>query len=467
MKIRKIFVVLLIPVICFGKNLRLENRVNPPAREHMDVEIFGDIMIIPGNLDGYDFFDISNPVNPTLIANIEIPSGNRALSGLWVSAIDSVAYFTCRTKQDGSAIVDFRDPLNPVYIGSLSTNGSNINNPSFEGSDIFEDKLAVAAHDDGVFIYNISDIFSPQFEYIIPCENAWTVEFIDSNHIAIGNSEHGVILTELPCVPDSCISTSFLTFGSVKDLISNDGILFVAEGSGGVSVYNIADINTPVLLDNYDTPGLSNKIALFDSNKVAVSDWLDVKILEWNGDSLELVGYKNTGKRTMAIGAQDSIIFSAEWKHLQVFSYGEISDTDLDISSWDISFPILELGESDTFDIIIENNGQFPLGIPDPDINHPDFQAVNFPEYLDAGNSAVSQVIYTRSDQNASGVMQIVSNDPDEPEITVQLTGNYEGGIVGIEAPDFTLPIVANGSGDFTLSDNEGKIVIIAFFAPG
>ena len=63
--------------------------------------------------------------------------------------------------------------------------------------------------------------------------------------------------------------------------------------------------------------------------------------------------------------------------------------------------------------------------------------------------------------------MQITSNDPDEPSIQVQLIGNYDGGIVGIEAPDFTLPIVANGSGNFTLSDHLGQIVVLAFFAPG
>jgi len=63
--------------------------------------------------------------------------------------------------------------------------------------------------------------------------------------------------------------------------------------------------------------------------------------------------------------------------------------------------------------------------------------------------------------------MQITSNDPDEPSIQVQLIGNYDGGIVGIEAPDFTLPIVANGSGNFILSDHLGKIVVLAFFAPG
>ena len=463
----KKIVLLFLPFLCFAKNLALENRFNPPARELMDVEIIGDIMIIPGNLDGYDFYDISNPTDPTLITNFEVPMGNRSLPGLWVSAADSVAYFTCRTRQDGSAIVNFSDPSNPEHIGSLSVSGTNINNPSFEGSDIYGDMLAVAAHEDGVLFYDISDPINPELNYSRSCENAWTVAFVDSNHIAIGNGEFGVILEEISCIIDSCDGSSFLTQGSVKDLEVQDSLLFIAEGSHGISVYEISNINEPVLLDQFDTQGLANKIAVFDSNKIAVSDWLDVKILEWTGETLELVGYKRTGKRTMSIGARDSVIYSAEWQHLQIFSFGEIEEADLDISSWDISFPSLETGESDTFDLLVENNGQFPLGFSPPFLNHNDFQTINFPEYIEPGDTALAQIVYTKSNQNASGMMRITSNDPDESEIEVLIIGNYEGGIVGLDAPDFTLPIVANSSGDFTLSDHLGQIVVVAFFAPG
>ena len=185
------------------------------------------------------------------------------------------------------------------------------------------------------------------------------------------------------------------------------------------------------------------------------------------GGALELVGYKNTGKRTMAIGAKDSIVFSAEWQHLQTFSYGDIEEADIDISSWDVSFPLLEVGQSDTFELVVENNGQFPLGFSPLFINHSDFQTLDFPEYMEQGDTALTHIVYTRSDQNASGIMRITSNDPDESEIEIQLVGNYDGGIVGQIAPDFTLPIVASGSGDFTLSDHLGQIVVIAFFAPG
>ena len=195
-----------------------------------------------------------------------------------MSASDSIAYFTFRTRQEGSAIVDFSDPYNPVHIGFLPISGTGLDNPSFEGSDITEDLLAVAVHEDGVLLYDITDASDPDLILHRPCENAWTVAFIDSDNYVIGNSDHGVILEELICESDSCDGSSFMTQGAVKDLIVKDSLLFIAEGSHGVSVYNISDINQPIFLDQYNTSGLSNKIALFDTNKIAVSDWLDVKL---------------------------------------------------------------------------------------------------------------------------------------------------------------------------------------------
>ena len=244
---KKILIILL-PLFCFSKNLTLENRFNPPARELMDIEIIGEIMIIPGNLDGYDFYDISDPTYPVHLSNIEVPMGNRAQPGQWVSATDSVAYFSSRTRGGGSAIVDFSDPSNPIHVGSLSFTGSGVNNPSLEGSDIFGDRLAVACHEDGVILFDIEDPLNPELNYIRTCENAWTVAFIDSNNIAIGNSEFGVILTEINCLLDSCDGTSFMTMGAVKDIAIQDSLLFIAEGSSGVSVYNISDMNNPLEL---------------------------------------------------------------------------------------------------------------------------------------------------------------------------------------------------------------------------
>ena len=420
------YLFLFIPVFCTAKNLTLESRINPPARELMDVEIVGNILIIPGNLEGYDFYDISAPDSPQHITNFEVPMNNRALPGFWVCVMDSFAYFTSRSKGPGSAILDISDPSNPVYLGALLWEGNA--NPSFEGLDARDSVLAIAAHDDGVGLFHLNDPANPDFAIQIPTMNAWDI-VIDSTTLIVGDGEYGIKFYDISNLTDPVLISEYLTVGAVKDLELNGSLLYIAEGSAGVELVDISDRENPILLDRFDTSGLTNKIA--------------------------------------RMNAKDSVIYSAEWQHLQTFTIGELDNADIDISSWDIAFPVLEVGGSDTFELLIENNGQFPLGISAPYLNHNDFQALNFPDYIDAGGSAITQIIYTRSNQNASGVLQISSNDPDEGEIELHLVGNYEGGIVGVEAPDFTLPVVANGSGSFTLSDYAGKIVVIAFFAPG
>ena len=86
--------------------------------------------------------------------------------------------------------------------------------------------------------------------------------------------------------------------------------------------------------------------------------------------------------------------------------------------------------------------------------------------YTNGGESQVIEVTYTANSNNASGSYRIISNDADEPEIICETNGNINGANIGQEAPDFELDVMANGSGTFSLSDNLGKIIVIAFFAP-
>ena len=76
------------------------------------------------------------------------------------------------------------------------------------------------------------------------------------------------------------------------------------------------------------------------------------------------------------------------------------------------------------------------------------------------------EIIYSASNANASGSYRIYSNDPDEPEIVCETNGNIDGANVGEAAPDFDLDYVANGSGNFNLSDHLGEVIVLAFFSP-
>ena len=45
-----------------------------------------------------------------------------------------------------------------------------------------------------------------------------------------------------------------------------------------------------------------------------------------------------------------------------------------------------------------------------------------------------------------------------------ETNGNIDGANIGEPAPNFNLNYVANGNGNFQLSDHLGKIIVLAFF---
>ncbi|SVD95984.1 uncharacterized protein METZ01_LOCUS448838, partial [marine metagenome] len=60
----KYIFLLFLSQILFGKNLTIQNTYDPTSRELLDAEIVGNTLILPGNLQGIEFYDISNPQTP-------------------------------------------------------------------------------------------------------------------------------------------------------------------------------------------------------------------------------------------------------------------------------------------------------------------------------------------------------------------------------------------------------------------
>jgi hypothetical protein len=232
-----------------------------------------------------------------------------------------------------------------------------------------------------------------------------------------------------------------------------------------VDIFNLNNPQSPQLLDNYNTNTMANRISTFDG-KVAVSDWDDVDVLQWSGSSLDRVGFKNTGNRTMAIATHNNYIYSAEWASIQAFEFGEISGPDIDLSTLELNYPYVDSGEFFSLSVEITNNGNSQLYIIDDYTTNSHFQVMTGLNDLLPGESQVIEVIYNASDQNSAGVYRIYTDDPDESLVMCETNGNIDGANIGEPAIDFELDYVANGTGSFKLSDHIGQIIVIAFFAP-
>ena len=457
MTIRIIIILINIVTFMHALNLTLHDYDDPSVDHISDAEIINDVLIVTGLFGGIDFYDISNPEQLNHLRNFSLNNngGGGNSKPNCIRAIGDYAYITAK---NGVAVVDISNPSNPQYIRYLD-NSSGYN---LENLDIYGTLLAVTAHEEGVLFYDILNPENPSYYGRLDTDNAWTVALTHNTAYVGDQSNLLTINVTNPSNPQ--IIDSFEMSNAIKDIQIDDSndLLYVALGTDGVGIFNPENLSE---LSVYNTSGLANRLDVV-GNKVAVSDWDDVEILEWDNTNLNLVGYKNTTRRTMAIAMQNDFIYSAEWKSIQIFEYGEVIGADIDLNTYELNFPYVENGQVYTMSVDVINNGNQTLTTSDY-VTHPDFQILNSIQNIEPGEYQTIDIQYTANANNASGSYGILSNDNDEFEVKCQTNGNINGANIGQEAPDFELNIIANGNGSFKLSDYQGQIIVLAFFAPG
>ena len=437
----------------FSLNLTMTDYHDPQANHILDAEIYQNTLIISAMIQGIEFYNISDGGQLEHIDHFTLGQNGKANC---VEAIDNYAYFTSR---NGLYVVDISDPSDPQSLGRVDgTNGFIL-----ENLDADNNMLAVAAHADGVLMYDISNPNNLQLSATISADNAWCVRLKDG--YAYIADEQAISIYDISISTSPNFIYEIETSNAVKDIALDQSFMYVAIGSAGVDIYDISDPANPIFLDNYNTNTLAHRISPFE-NKLAVSDWDDVDILQWDGSSLNRVGYKNTGNRTMAIATKDNYIYSAEWASVQAFEYGPVDGPDIDLSTLELNYPYVNSGDSYSLFLDVINNGSSALSIIDDYTTNSHFEIVNHLGDLEPNQSQTIEIIYNASDLNSAGVYRIYTNDSDQSLAMCETNGNIDGANIGEPAIDFELDYIANGQGSFRLSDHLGKVIVIAFFAP-
>ncbi len=437
----------------YSLNLTITDYHDPQANHILDAEIYENTLIISAMVQGIEFYDISGGGQLNHIDHFTLGQNGKANC---VEAIDNYAYFTSK---NGLYVVDISNPSNPQDLGRVD----GTNNFILENLDADNNILAVAAHEDGVLLYDISNPQDLELRSTINSENAWTVRLKDG--YAYIADELIVKIYDINNSSDPVFINQIETSNAIKDIALTQSFMYVALGSDGVDIYDLYNLESPIFLDNYNTNTLANRISPFE-NKLAVSDWDDVDVLEWDGNSLNRVGYKNTGNRTMAIATKDNYIYSAEWASVQAFEFGPVSGPDIDLNTLELNYPYVNNGDSYSLSVEVINNGSSTLNIVDDYVTNSHFEIVNQLNDLEPDQSQTVEIIYNASDLNSAGAYRIYTNDPDQSMVMCETNGNIDGANIGEPAIDFELDYIANGEGSFRLSDQLGKVVVIAFFAP-
>ena len=451
--LRLIKIILILFSWGYSLNLTITDYHDPQANHILDAEIYENTLIISAMVQGIEFYDISSGGQLNHIDHFTLGQNGKANC---VEAIDNYAYFT---SINGLYVVDISSPSNPQNLGRVA----GTNNFILENLDAENNMLAVAAHEDGVLLYDISNPQYLQLRSTIISENAWCVRLKDG--YAYIADELVVKIYDISNTSDPVFINQIETSNAIKDIALTQSFMYVALGSDGVDIYDLSNLENPIFLDNYNTNTLAHRISPFE-NKLAVSDWDDVDVLEWDGNSLNRVGYKNTGNRTMAIATKDNYIYSAEWASVQAFEFGSVSGPDIDLNTLELNYPYVNNGDSYSLSVEVINNGSSTLNIVDDYVTNSHFEIVDHLNDLEPNQSQTVEIIYNASDLNSAGVYRIYTNDPDQSMVMCETNGNIDGANIGEPATDFELDYIANGEGSFRLSDHLGKVVVIAFFAP-
>jgi hypothetical protein len=219
----------------------------PTADTAVGLDISGTTAYLATHQSGLDIVDVSDPSNPTLITNY-----NPGRSTQDIQIVGDLAYVVNRIT--GLHILDISNPSSPLVLSITDT-------PARAEDITIHENIALISH--GTFDLQILDVSNPTSPTIVG-----TISPLDSADFGIDATtvHDGLLYTaensggyrvwefSNPATPIelATINTDIgTTIGFGREITFRDSILILANGSGGLSIYNNTDPTNPTLIVNH------------------------------------------------------------------------------------------------------------------------------------------------------------------------------------------------------------------------
>ena len=424
--------------------------------EYADVQVSGSIAACAAYGSGVDFFDISNPANPILLANFDTTYScyKVFLSGSKAYAADGNA---------GLHIIDISTPANPVLLGTYDSNAAQ---------DVFVvgTTAYVANAREGLLIFDVSNPEAPtlsgSFETVGSAEEIYVsgttayiieqstgIEIVDVsnpaapallstrlNSRALGISVTGNIacfsmgwdgyeLLDIsnPAAPQLLASKKIKDSESTENgqIVGNQ--LYVVSTGAGLQIFDISDPTLPVLSGSIKTPETTREIAVNHSTAFIACDGGGLSIINVaDAEAPTEIGKYDRSGRALSVWVDGTIAYLAKDEgNLQI----------LDISNPQSPTRLGHFDHHSTCVQVVGNrayvagnrtypNGEHKFRIADVSnpANPVEIGNCNLPGDYSMALQVVGSRAYIAN--NANGLMIIDISDPVNPSII----GNYSAG---------------------------------------
>ena len=402
----------------------------PDAVHVLDIVLVDQVALIGGRMIWV--LDVSDEAAPDFVRQVRTWDDTNDLvrNGDWL--------YAC-SRSLGLQILDLANPLEPLLLDEVYRRSDE---HSYERGLVDGQFLYLAAHEVGVEIVDISSPLQPAHLSDAPTTNAFALAIQETTlFVADGIGGLHVLDVSDPRTPESVASHA--TSGLAIDVAVSGDFAYVAVGSAGVDIFDVSDPGDPQLVANHQVDGFTNRLTV-SGGLLYLANWEGIEIVDISApEQPVLLATQHSFIRAMSIEVRAESIFVGDWTALRIYGYLSLDAPDINADPRELRFGLASSGSTQTLPLLVENVGQLPLSVSGLTVVGDGFDAESISFSLEPGESREVTVSYSPpdgdSDRRVTGFVNVLSDDPDEPEKIIRLVGGDQSIGVGDIPPDFAL----------------------------
>lgn len=439
--------------------------------EILDLEARGDFVYGCTGTQGLSIWDVATDtgelmaqsVGPALLAHPQFPRCQH----IALDADGRRAVLTNRGDEVQPTpwlfVYDVEDPTSPMPLRGWTGEAS------IEGAVWSGDRIYVAAHTAGILVFEDTggDMLEQVGSFADEASDAW-LPILRDDLLYVAEGGGGLRIYDISA--DDPVPIGSVTIdGSSRDLARAGDTVYVAASSSVVAV-DVSDPTNPSVVAESPTAGTSVAIGLGVDELIYSAEWDEVRA--YDATTLERVwsevvptGDDFSRVLTLATHPERTRVYAGEWTGMHMFeSLSGATAPEVASSPTSVQYGRVEPGDFEDRVVVIRNEGDQTLEVfgfesdsATITIDEPCFS-------IEPGGLHAAELRFEPESLDVrAGAVRLLTNDPDEEEFEIRFAGNASGADVGEPMPEFMLQDLDGN--DWTNADLDGKVVVLAYFA--
>lgn len=439
--------------------------------EILDLEARGDLVYGCTATQGMMTWDVLSDVGTLVSARVgPVGISNRQFPRCQHIALDAEGSRAVITNRGDEVqplpwlhVYNIEDREEPVALRGW-TGEASIEGVVWDG-----DRIFAAAHTAGILVFEDTggETLEQVGSFSDADSDAW-LPILEDGILYVAEGATGVRVYDVSG-DDPVLLSTLETGGSSRDLVLDGDALYVAASSTVVRV-DVSIPGSPSIAAQAPVAGTSVAIALGTDGLVYSAEWDEVRAYHpsdltrvWS----EVVPTGDDFSRVLTLATHPDIprVYAGEWTGMHMFeTQAGATAPEIVAAPTSVQFGRIEAGDTEDRVVVVRNEGDQPLHVYGYASDRDTVTVDDACFTVEPGSAHALEIRFApESDDISSGSILLQTDDPDEPEYEVRFSGNAAGADVGDPMPDFMLQDVDGN--DWTRTDLEGKVVLLAYFA--